>query len=295
MKLNKWKSTSILLFSSLLASAQLSDLARIDYTILPKVNSNSQYSRIRALFNYPVKLKKEGAYFILGLDYTNINLFLEESPFLNENEINEFQILDLNIGYTFRMKNDWRFGIRISPGVSSNLTAKNLSLNDVVLSGEIVFLKDKRDDKNIAKPYMLLLGVSYSGNRGFPFPLPFVSYFRKFHPKWSYAIGVPKTNLQYYFSETNQLKLYAQLDGFTTNIQQGFLTDSSDIAETLNMSLIITGLQYEYYFTDHLQLYLRAAYIIDQSVKVRDGKKNNLISIDSDNALYLRTGIRFKI
>ena len=289
------KSVILIYFFSIQLSAQLNDLARIDYTILPAGNSDIEYNRVRALFNYPIKLKKDDTYLFLGLDYSNINLIMNENPSFDREELNGFQLLDLNIGYTAPLKNGWRLGLRLTPGFSSNLTANELNFEDIVLSGDVIFIKDKKNDKNVSKPWRLILGVSYSGNRGFPFPLPFISYYRKFNPKWSFNVGVPKSNLQYHLSQNHRLKLYAKLDGVTSNLQRGVVVDNSEVAESINMSLILGGLQYEYHFTNHLQFYARTSYILSNTVNLRDESKNNIKSLDNSNSLYLRTGIRFKI
>ena len=196
-------------------SAQLSDLAKIDYTRLPKGSSDVGYDRLRGLFNYPIKIN-EGSFFLVGLDYSKIELsFDRRIDAFDIDAIEDFQLLDLNIGYTFKMNENWRFGARFTPGFSSNLV-KNLSFEDAVFSGDIVFIKDRRHDEKIKKPYRLILGVSYSGNRGIPFPLPFISYYRKFHSNWSYKLGVPKSNIQYHLSKKSRFKLVAELDGFTS-------------------------------------------------------------------------------
>ena len=57
--------------------AQLSDLARVDYTYIPNAKSNIEYQRFRALFNYPIPLKGEDTYLFLGLDYSTIQLYSE--------------------------------------------------------------------------------------------------------------------------------------------------------------------------------------------------------------------------
>lgn len=294
MTTNTAKFFIIFLLSCTTALAQLNDLARIDYTYIPVGNSSIEYSRIRALFNYPIKLKKEGTYLLLGLDYSHIDLKMDDNPSFDKTDIDGFQLLDLNISYTTPLKNDWRFGIRLTPGFSSNLTANDLNLEDIVLSGDIVFVKDRRKSPDVKKPWRLIVGVSYSGNRGFPFPLPYISYYRKFDPNWSYNFGVPKSNLQYHISEAHRLKLYAELDGVTSNLQRGVLIDGSETAESINMSLILTGLQYEYHITKNLQLYARSSYIISNTVNLRDENKDNIKSLDNDNSLYLRTGLRFK-
>jgi hypothetical protein len=285
----------ILLFASNAGYAQLSDLARIDYTILPEGNSDVEYSRIRGLFNYPIKLKKEGSYLLLGLDYSNIKLVMDDNPSFDKEAISDFQILDFNIGYTTLLKNDWRIGVRLTPGFSSNLTANDLSLEDIIISGDVVFIKDKKKDPNVEKPWSLILGVSYSGNRGFPFPLPFISYYRKFHSKWSYNVGIPKTNLQYHFSSKHRLKLYAEIDGFTANLQRGVPIDNTFVAESINMSLLLGGLQYEFHINKNIQLYARSSYILSNSVNFRDKDRDNIRELDNTNQFYLRTGLRLKI
>ena len=108
-------------------------------------------------------------------------------------------------------------------------------------------------------------------------------------------MGIPKSNVQYHFSKKSRIKLVAELDGFTANIQDGLLIDQNKTAETINMSIIICGLRYEYKFTKHMELYCNFGNILYSSAKLRDSKKVKIISINKDNTVYLRTGLRFKI
>lgn len=294
MKYNKFIFFVALIFVLGNCSAQLSDLAKIDYTRLPKGSSDVGYDRLRALVNYPIKLKEE-TYLLVGLDYSNIELGFGSSITNFDTEaIEDFQLLDLNIGYTTKLDNDWRFGGRFSYGFSSNLVS-DLSFDDAVVSADIVFIKDKRKDPNVKKPWRLIVGLSYAENRGIPYPIPFISYYRKFHPKWSYKVGVPKSNLQYHLSPKSRFKLIAELDGFTANIQGGLLVNGTDVADRANMSLIIGGLRYEYKFTDNLELYLNAANILSSRAQLRDDNNNTLTEVNKNNTYYFRTGIRFKI
>lgn len=285
---------AILFFTTCATQAQLSDLARLDFTFIPNKGSDVEYTRSRFLINYPVKLKKEGEYLLLGIDYSNIHLRFkkDELPF-DRNLLNDFKLLDFTIGYTKPLKNDWRLGVRFQPGISTNLTAKSLNANDLVFSGDVVFIKNFEND--IDKPSRLIVGLSYSQNRGYVFPLPFISYYKKFSPDWSYNIGIPRTNLQYHLSENHRFKLFGQLDGFTSNIQNGALVNGTDSAEIINMSLINGGLQYEYHFTDHLQLDVRAAYNFSLNNKLKDGSNNTLFTIDNNSRSYFRAVLRFKI
>lgn len=283
-----------MLFAATL-SAQLSDIARIDYTHIPAGKSDKEYTRYRALFNYPIKLK-EDAFLFLGLDYSKIELsFNKEVPAFDQTQLEDFKLLDFNIGYTFKLNTDWRFGARVTPGFSSNLSAKAIRLDDVVFSTDVVFIKDKKDDPTVKKPYRLIIGVSYAQNRGIPFPIPFVSYYRKFHRKWSYNIGVPRSNLQYHISERSRLKWFAQLDGFTSNIQEGLLVNGIDEANRFRISVIVSGLQYEFKLARHLEFFANAAHIFRNSVQLRDRNQNTISTLDNNNSVYIRSGIRFKI
>ncbi|GGG23821.1 hypothetical protein GCM10011344_25760 [Dokdonia pacifica] len=283
----------IFLLISSFTYAQLSDLARIEYIGLPEGSDNgSSFNRFRALVNFPIELK-EDTYLFVGLDYSYIDYNVDESLVsFDPREIDEFQLFDLNIGYTFKLNEDWRFGARIQPGFSSNLKARNLSFEDAILSGDAVFIKDKKDNDI---PYRLILGVSVSGKGGFPI-LPFISYYRKFHPKWSYNVGVPKINLQYHASSKHRFKLVARLDGFRANLQRGIeVGENQEIARRFRQQLVVGGLRYEYKFTDHIEYYINSSYILSNSVEFRDRSRNTLAEISEDNNLYIKTGIRFKL
>jgi len=294
ISLKKIFSLLVLFHISTISYTQLSDLAKIDYTKLPKGTSDVGYDRLRGLFNYPIKVN-DGSFFLIGLDYSKIELSFDNSvDAFDIDALEDFQLLDLNIGYTFKMNENWRFGARFTPGFSSNLV-KELSFEDAVFSGDIVFIKDKKNDTDVKKSFQLILGVSYSGNRGIPFPIPFIIYYRKFHPNWSYKFGIPKSNLQYHLSKRSRFKLIAELDGFTSNIQGGLLVNGDKLAGKANMSIIIAGLRYEYKFTDHIELYFNIANILSSSAKLKDRKNNTVISVNKSNTYYLRSGIRFKI
>lgn len=282
-------------FCPLVSFSQLGDLARVDYTLLPSNDNGFTYKAARVLFNYPVKLKKD-QYLFLGIGYANVDLTFGKGPQpFEKSDIDSFQIFEFNFGYTIPLKNDWRLVGRFSPGFSSNLSARKLTFDDAVLSGDIVFIKDRKESQTLEKPYRLIFGISYSGNRGFPYPLPFISYYRKFHPKWSYNVGVPRTNLQYHISEKHRLKLNAELDGFTANIQNGVPLDDGQRADSINMSLILASLQYEFHFLKHYEFFFRVSHILDKNVNLRNREKNNILSLDQSNGSYFRSGIRFKI
>ena len=140
------------------------------------------------------------------------------------------------------------------------------------------------------------MGVTYSQNRGFFFPLPFVNYYKKFHEKWSYSFGIPKTDFQYHLSKRHRFKLTTELDGFTANIQDGIAIDGqNDLGRIFNISIILGSFQYEYHFSDHFQFFAQTAYTFINNVRLRTNNRDNLFTIDSEPSFYLKAGIRFKI
>ena len=75
--------------------AQLTDLARLEYSFIPKSNSEDQYTRLRALFNYPIEVKND-AYFIIGAEYNRIFLNLEDDYPFDTSTLNKIHVIDLN-------------------------------------------------------------------------------------------------------------------------------------------------------------------------------------------------------
>ena len=272
MKKNTFTYFVILCLTSMVSFAQLSDLAQIEYVGLPESSDGgASFNRYKVLVNYPIKLKKEDAFIIVGVDYRYITFDADEDliPFDSE-ELSEVKQLSLSFSYTYKINEDWRFGAQIQPGYSTNLDVGDITFDDVVISGNIVFINDKKKNETVKKPNRLIFGVSVSGNGGFPI-LPYISYFRRFHPKWSYNIGLPKTQLQYYLSERSRLKLVARIDGFRTNLQNELTIDSeTERAERLRQTLFLGGLRYEFKLTDHLEFYFNGSYIIDNSIELRD-------------------------
>jgi len=284
-------------FISIPLSAQLSDLARLEYVGLPESSEGgTSFSRYRALLNYPIKLKKEGSYLIIGADYSYINFDVDQDLIsFNPEELSEFNQLVFTAGYTFKVNEDWRFGVQLQPGFSTNLSIGDITFDEAVISGNAVFIKDKKESDNVKKPYRLILGISVSGSGGFPI-LPFISYYRKFHPNWSYNLGVPKTQLQYHLSERNRLKFVVRIDGFRSSLQNGIIAEpGGDMAERIRQRLVLGGLRYEFKFTDNLEFYFNGSYIIDNSVELRDRSRNTIFDFEEDSSFYIKTGIRFKI
>nr|WP_255572945.1 DUF6268 family outer membrane beta-barrel protein [Hanstruepera marina] len=272
--------------------AQLTDIARLEYSFIPQSQSEDQYTRLRALFNYPIELKKD-TYFVLGAEYNRVLLKLEEPyPFETQN-IDNFHVIDVSIAYTFKPSNNWRYGVKFYPRIASTLT-QQITKNDFFLNGGIYAIKDRTKDKNVKKPYRLVLGLTYNSTTGVPFPLPYVSYFRRLNEKWSYMLGIPKTNIRLNLNEKNLLQAFVALDGFYAHIQDAIIIDNKR-ADHISLSVVVGGLGYEYSFTDYLATYVYAGYTFRLNNVLRDVNRDEIYKLDNINAPYLRTGLKFKI
>lgn len=272
-------------------NAQLTDLARLEYSFIPSSKSEDQYTRLRALFNYPIKIKND-IYLIVGAEYNRILLNLRENYPFDRSTLSALNIIDLNIGYTFRTSEYWRIGLKINPRIASTLNS-TITKDDVFLNGGVFLIHD-RTKADIKRPYRLVFGVTYNTTAGIPFPLPFINYFRRVNQNWSFSAGIPKSNLKYYFTDLSTLQLFAGIDGYFANLQEPFMVNGQE-ANNISLSVIVGGLGYEYGFTDHLFGYIYSGYTFRLNNILRNSERDEIFKINQRNAFYLRTGIKFKI
>lgn len=272
--------------------AQLTDLARLEYSFIPKSRSEDQYTRLRALINYPIALKKDN-YLIIGAEYNRIILDLEEDYPLDRTLLETITVIDLNIAYTFKTSEFWRFGLKVNPRIASTLTQK-ITSDDLFLNGGVFVINDRTDDKTAQKPYRLILGLTYNTTAGIPFPLPFISYFRQVNAQWSFSAGVPKSNLKYYFSEKSSVQTFVALDGYFANLQRPVAVNGNT-ANNISLSVAVGGLGYEYFFTKNLVIYTYLGYTLRLNNVLRNADRDNIFELDDNNSFYMRSGIKFKI
>ena len=272
--------------------AQLTDLARLEYSYIPSSNSEDQYTRLRALVNYPIKIKDRD-YLVIGGEYNRIHLNLENNYPFNPDDLSKLHVIDFSLGYTFKTNENWRLGLKVNPRIASTLTSK-LTSDDMFLNGGIFAIKDRTEAEDIEKPYRLVLGLTYNTTAGVPFPLPFVSYYRRVNDKWSFSAGVPKSNLKYFFNESSILQVFAALDGYFANIQKPMLVNER-IVNNISLSVAIGGLGYEYCFTKHLVAYSYIGYTFRLNNVLRNENRDEVFKLNDVNAFYFRSGLKFKI
>lgn len=271
--------------------AQLTDLARLEYSFIPMKNSEDDYSRFRLLLNYPIEVK-EDSYLVIGSEYNLIHLDLEDYPF-DEDLLQRIHIIDLNIGYTFKMNEKWRFGARVTPRIASTLNTKIIS-DDFFINGGVFFINDRSKDESAKRPYRLILGLTYNSTTGFPFPLPLVNYHREINEHWSFGLGVPKTNVKYAVNPKNEFQAFVTVDGYYANIQKPLMIDDK-LADHISLSVLIGGVGYEYFFTEHLLSYIYTGYTISLRNSLENTDRDEILSLNDVSTFYLRTGLKFKI
>ncbi|GAA4270998.1 hypothetical protein GCM10022258_02910 [Aquimarina gracilis] len=272
---------------------------RVEYSYIPQSDSDNVYSRFRVSLNYPIKMDDKGTYFVITPQYRYNNLDIQDRlPFDEGGDLNAFHTIGLEVGYTYKMKNNWRFGAKLGAGISSNFEASGIEGDDFRYSGSLFFVKSYKN-KQAPKTARLIVGLRYTLPASINFPLPIINYFERFHPSWSYSIGTPKSNIKYFFNEKNTLQAFIGLDRFYGNLQNNrtFVDENgvAKIAENASMLNVIGALGYEYYFTEHLLFYTYAGYTLSNEIRLRDSNQENVLSINDANTFYLRSGIKLKI
>ena len=279
--------------------SQDTDLARLEYAYIPQSDSDNKYSRIRFSANYPIKMKQEGSYLVISGQYRYNDLDIEDPLIFDPGgDLNVFQTIGLELGYTFKMKNNWRFGAKLGGQISSNFESSGIEGDDFRYTGSVYFVKSYKD-KQAPKTARLIMGLRYTTPASINFPLPIINYFKRFHQNWSFSVGTPKTSIKYFFNEKNTLQAFVGLDRFYGNLQNNrtFVDQNGEtkVAENASMLNILGALGYEYYFTEHLLFYMYSGYTLSNEIRLRDGDQENVLTINNGNTFYFRSGIKLKI
>jgi len=279
-----------------IANAQTTDLARVEYMNIPFSKSDNSIQRYRALIQAPIPLDKDlNKIIVVGLEYRYLDINIKDPVPFNTDIVSSTQRMEASIGYVFKLESqpDWRFGIRGLARINSNLEGKPIS-DDFIYGVAAYAIYDKKD-ASIPKPYRWIFGLEYTTTPGRNFPLPIINYYREFAPDWTYTLGVPKTNIRRYLNSSHKdaVQAFLTLDNFFANIQNN-LDVNGKTAENISMTLVLGGLGYEHYFTDHLLFYGYGAYTISNDFRLRDNERNDIYTINEDGSYYMRAGLKFK-
>tara|TARA_R100001369_G_scaffold954_4_gene3217 strand:+ start:90411 stop:91316 length:906 start_codon:yes stop_codon:yes gene_type:complete len=278
---------------------QATDLARIEYTNFPQSSSDNSFSRLKTFLKFPIKLNEKGAYLVPGIQYQNVNFQLKDETAFSKEELDHFQSYAFSLGYTFKMSEDWRFGIEGEVDATSNFVTRELTGEDLEYTGSIYFIKSKSSADSIGS-WRLILGARYSTATSIRFPIPIVNYFKRYDEKWSYTLGVPKTNIKHNLNDKHSFQAFASVDGFYANLQNkinpaGNLPYTGPLGQNISITTVLTGLGYEFQFSKYFSFYIYGGHSIINNIRLRDEHQDRVYTINDTNSIYGRTGLKFSI
>lgn len=269
---------------------QTPDVFRAEYMLMPTNSLDIKTSRIKLLVNAPIKVFKKDI-FVVGGEYNGYNYVVPEQTFNNLEDLSKFHVIDFNLGYVLKYNEDWRFVGVITPRWASNFT-NGIEKEDFNINYTFGAYKDKKD---VEKPFRLVLGLSYNASSPIKIPLPVVYYEKRFHPNWSYTVGVPKMGLKYFTKKQHFFQTEVILDGYYVNIQNDILLSESALSTDVSSTAVLATFGYQYKFTKDISAYAMTGYTIYQSGVLRDENRLNVFTLNDGYGWYFRTGFRIGI
>ncbi len=277
-------------FFTLQVAAQSPDIFRLEYMMMPNNKVDTELSRFKLVANVPIKIR-ETDNIILGGEYNYLSQeFGDNRPF-EMKRITSLHVVDLNLAYVYEYNEDWRFIGVATPRLSSTLT-NNLAQGDVSVNVTVGAFKNKQ---NIDKPIRLVLGITYNSTVALRIPLPIVYYEKRFHPSWTYVVGVPKTGLKYHLKEKHMIQTEFILDGYFVNLQDNIVLPNTGIASSISSSAALFTIGYQYNITKNMSFYGYAGHTLFQKAVLRDQDRNDIFTLNDEPSLYFRTGFRIGI
>ncbi|UOY05552.1 DUF6268 family outer membrane beta-barrel protein [Muricauda sp. SCSIO 64092] len=273
-----------------MVNAQSTDLFRLEYLRIPENNTGINTSRYRALVNVPLKINQND-YLILGAEYNEFDIeFRKETPF-NKDEIEQLHIADFNLGYITKWNENWRLVGIVTPRLASNLKG-GISSDDLFFNATASLWKEVKD---VEKPFRIVLGFAFNSTTGIPIPLPLVSYYRRFHPKWSYTLGIPRANFRYHISDRHTLQLALLLDGYFINVQDDIELPDNKVGSRISLSALVATLWYQYNINKNMSFYANFGRSLILDSTLRDDNRNDVFLLNNEANLFLRGGFRISI
>lgn len=280
----------LMLIQSMVSFSQSTDLVRVEYLRIPENDTGIQTSRYKFLINVPIKVN-ESNYIVVGGEYNQFDVdFSADLPF-DKAELQKLHIIDMNLGYITKWNENWRFVGIITPRLASNFTEGARS-DDFFFNATATLWKEKKD---IEKPFRLVLGLTFNSTTGLPIPLPLVSYYKRFHPNWSYTLGIPKMNFKYHPSKKHTLQMALLLDGYFINVQDDIVLPDNTLGSRISLSALVGVIGYQYNITKMMSLYVLGGKSFIQEGILRNDRRDRTFLLNDEANFYLRTGFKISI
>ncbi|MBD0779103.1 hypothetical protein HPE56_14985 [Maribacter sp. ANRC-HE7] len=270
--------------------AQSPDIFRLEYMIMPKNNADAQLSRYKMVVNVPLKVK-DSDNIIIGAEYNYLAYKLGDNEYFDSKGLENLHVVDLNLAYVYKHNQNWRFIGVVTPRLSSTLT-NPLENGDVSVNVTAGAFKERQD---IDKPMRLVIGLAYNSTVSLRIPLPFVYYEKRFHPNWSYVVGLPKTGFKYHLDETHLIQTEFILDGYFVNLQNNIILPNTGFASSVSSSTALLTIGYQYNISKIMSFYGYVGHTIFQDGVLRDKDRNDIFTLNDEPSLYFRTGFRIGI
>lgn len=268
--------------------AQTPDVFKVEYMILPRNDSGAKLARIKLVANIPIKIG-DSSLLVIGSEYNRLAYDLERIDIsINQQGLNTFHVVDINLGFVRTYSKDWRLIGVFTPRLASTLT-NPLENGDFSINATIGAFRDR---PYLDKPTRLVLGVAYNSAVALRVPLPVVYFEKRFHPSWSYIIGVPKTGMKHHFNEKHMLQTEFILDGYFVNLQNNTALPDATFASSISSSAAVVTLGYSYNVTKEMSFYGFFGHTIFQLGVLRDDDRNDIFTLNDDPSFYIRTGFR---
>ena len=271
-------------------NAQSTDLLRLEYLQVPTNSSGVRTTRVKALVNVPIFLDSTNVLFA-GVEYNRLHFGYGDDLDFPTESIEKFSIIDLNLGYLTDWNEQWKFIGILTPRLASNFEG-GVQARDFFLNATATLWKEQ----NMApKPFRLILGLTFNSTSGLPVPLPLVNYTRRFHPDWSFTLGVPKMEIRHWVKENQSIYLETKLDGYFLNIQNDLSLPGGDVASRNSLSAWIIGAGYQRQFGKRLNFYVAGGSTLIQNAILRDRQRNNLRTLNNEMSVYFRSGVKLSL
>ncbi|WP_242527942.1 DUF6268 family outer membrane beta-barrel protein [Allomuricauda sp. CAU 1633] len=274
-----------------IGSGQSTDVFRIDYLNIPENDQGIKTQRYKLLFNLPIQLNQKKDYLITGLEYNRFDMDYSQNLPFDKSELIRFHVIDLNLGLITKWNENWNLVTILTPRMASNFITGTIT-DDFFLNATAAFWKEK---PNADRPYRIVLGLTYNSTTGLPVPLPLINYYRKFHPKWSYTLGIPRSNFKHHINEKHSLEMALFLDGYFINIQNNIALPNDQVASKISLTALVASVGYQYNVTKNMSLFLMAGRSIEQEGKLRDDDEDDVFSLNDEANFYIRTGFKIGI
>lgn len=271
--------------------AQSTDIFRVDYLNIPENDTGIKTQRYKALINLPIKLNEKKDYLITGVEYNRFDMgYSGDFPF-DKSELIRFHIIDMNFGLITKWNENWNLVTILTPRMASNFVSGTVT-GDFFMNATATLWKERADAD---KPFRIVLGLTYNSTTGLPVPLPLINYYRKFHPDWSFTLGIPRTDLKYHISKKHVLELALFLDGYFINLQNNILLEDGQVASKISLTSLVATLGYQYKLSDRMSFYTMVGRSIEQEGKLRNDERAGVFLLNNESNFYIRTGFKIGI